>query len=220
MLRSTAKAITDMEEFDMEMVCNHLRKLPGLGSFTSWQIACDLEEACCFGPKVKPNENGLFEPVELEDVYCVLGPGAEKGLRKIFGEEIFGSIDRKDLMGLAIHVRDIMDYCLGLVGQKFPHWRNRKVNLKVIEHALCEYQKFTEIEAGYVAGQRRWHSRAEMDTRKECCDGQRMIRCDTCHDIVCEGCQRDKFQSIKALDGFGWNCCRRCHALDQLEFVD
>merc|ERR1711862_386809 len=117
---------------------------------------------------------------------------------------------------------------LGLVGVEFPLWRNRKVTLKVIEHVACEFQKFTQIEAGFTQGQRKWRSRASLDDEKwqkikmrvngskVCCEGNKMIRCDSCHFIACGGCQRRQFQCTKPHGHSGWNCCTRCYALDKL----
>jgi hypothetical protein len=168
LIRDLSKEIHNMNEFDMKKMCSILRRLPGVGEFTCWQIACDLEEACCFCPKIKITPTGIVQ-VQLPDEFCVLGPGAEKGLQKIFGKEVYQQFTRNDLLGLAIFLRDNMDHCLALVGQSFPLWKKRRVTLKVIEHALCEFQKFVELDTGYSKGQRSWHSRAGMDELKPCC---------------------------------------------------
>jgi hypothetical protein len=83
-----------MNEFDMKKVCSILRRLPGIGEFTCWQIACDLEEACCFGPKIKITPTGIVQ-VQLPDEFCVLGPGAEKGLQKYLGKKYINNSHRR-----------------------------------------------------------------------------------------------------------------------------
>lgn len=224
MIRKVANDITSMNQFKIEQVCAYLRQLDGIGSFMCWQIACDLEEACCFGPKLVAQqslsgENKLTD-IDLKLDYCVLGPGAMKGLNAVYGPDIFGLVPPSKRFGLACYLLDNMEYCYGLIGKDFPLWNSRKVNIKVIEHVLCEFQKFTQIDAGETGGQRKWHSRAHMDERPVCCQDKGIVRCDTCHLIVCTGCHGDKFWSIRDVGGGGCSCCLRCHALDQLILVD
>jgi hypothetical protein len=141
---------------------------------------------------------------------------------KILGPQICNIYPASDL---ASYLLDNMDYCLRLVGKDFPLWKNKKVTVKVIEHALCEFQKFEELDAGCTNGQRKWYSRASRDEREHCptCASASlmtttMIRCDTCHLIVCENCQKDQFQRSRAA-GSSWNCCKPCHALEQSEHL-
>jgi alpha-glutamyl/putrescinyl thymine pyrophosphorylase clade 1 len=199
-----ATFIAELKDFDMKSVCSKLQTLHGVGDFLAWQIACDLEEARC-----------LVRCFEPEDTYCMLGPGAKKGLVKIFGSEYKNG----NASQLTLHLLDNMGYCLHLVHKKFPLWRNKKVTIKVIEHALCEFQKFEELDAGNVSWQRKWRSRAARDERDQCpsCKGPptRTDRCDTCHMIVCENCLNDQFQLCNA----SGRTCKHCHALEHSEHI-
>jgi hypothetical protein len=205
---------------DRRSICKHLKTLDNVGPFMAWQIACDLEESSCYGPCIEVSDN-----VQNDD-YVELGPGAKKGLCKIFGDDVFRqAVAKKELCHLTMLLRDSCHDMLQLVGKTFPLWKNRPIHLKMIEHALCEFQKFVEIQDSNVAGQRMFHSRASaMDKRlhQQCsaCSQTnttpRMIRCDTCHFIACESCQKDQFYSIQPINEYGYTCCQPCRALDQL----
>ena len=220
-IRECAARLASLAERDLGRVCKILTILPGVNTFTSWQIACDMEESCCFGPRALPDGTEIAPA----DDFCALGPGAVTGLRKIFED---GGGD--DPLRLAACLRDNREYLLGLVRATFPLWRQRPVTLKVVEHAACEFQKFAQIEAGFAQGQRKRRSRAKLDDEKwakvrmrgakACCKDNTMVRCDTCHLIACGGCQREQFRCIKPEGCDGWNCCNRCHDLDKLTLVE
>jgi hypothetical protein len=148
----------------------------------------------------------------------LLGPGAKKGLLKIFGNE-YSMVNSSQL---ALYLLHNIDYCLSLVGKQFPLWKNKKVTIKVIEHALCEYQKFEALDAGNVAGQRKRRSRVARDKRDHCpsCNGpptKKMVRCDTCHLIVCGACGNDQFQYCSGSKT--GSTCKHCHSLEQSEHL-
>jgi hypothetical protein len=59
--------------FDLEEVCKILQELDGIAEFHAWQLACDLDEAKCWG--------------DVKDNYTLLGPVTKKGLTDIFGKK-------------------------------------------------------------------------------------------------------------------------------------
>ncbi|CAB9501373.1 PHD-finger [Seminavis robusta] len=196
---------------NLRKICNVLQKLGGVSSFRGWQLACDLEEARCLGP-------------DVPDDFTLLGPGARNGLRDVFGDDVYNS---HNLLDLCRHLQSSMTYCLQLVDLEFPHWGGRPVTLKVIEHALCEFNKFQRSDAGGFDSFRHRHSRASMDDKPcgECQEettAENRARCDTCFLIVCQQCQKDQFHSIRSAeeDRHGRNCCLACHEIDELTFDD
>lgn len=234
---------------DLKKACKILTKLNGVRNFYAWQILCDLEEAGCFG-HVKQNI--------LYDDFCLLGPGAEHGLERIFGKDIISKVDmttnRSDNnnnksyspLQLCKYLRDNIDICLGLVEKSFPYWRKRPVTLKVIEHALCEHDKFIRLDLNPGKELRKRKSISHLDVIKpcQCCgkiageytkdDDKGSTRCDSCHAIFCSDCVNQnnicndipnhnnsaalQQQTSKILHAS--NYCRRCYDLDNLQFSD
>lgn len=200
---------------DLKAICTLLkRNLNGVGDFNSWQVACDLVEAGCVN-------------LEGEDKYTLLGPGAEAGLRDIFGPKFAKAAPQQ----LAVYLCDNIDYCLDLVGEKFPLWKDQPMNLKVIEHALCEFQKYVSSDGGKPSGKSRfYHSQAHTMDAKRCqeCSKVKSIeasqdwnRCDTCRAEFCIVCCNaghcEQFFSDSDSSNF-WKQCKRCVALDNIRF--
>ena len=65
-----------------------------------------------------------------ENSWTCLRPAAKEGLRRIFAVK---SVK---------HLTKIMDYSFKALGISFPYFMNRKLTLKNMEHALCEYDKY------------------------------------------------------------------------------
>jgi hypothetical protein len=200
---------------DLKLVCKILHDLGGISKFRAWQLACDLEEAKCLGPS-------------CQDHYTLLGPGAENGLRDIFGKD---ALQAYKTMDLVVYLRQNMTYCLQLVGLKFPFWDGRPITLKVIEHALCEFDKFQRVDStkNNVSNLRTWVSQSHLDERacdachKEVKTKGTTVRCDTCFFLACHKCQDKAFVSIRSSskdDPTGRNCCRKCDKIDRLTFSD
>ena len=236
---------------DLRKACKTLTKLNGVRNFYAWQILCDLEEAGCFG---------LIKQNILYDVFCLLGPGAEHGLERIFGRNVISkvgmttnnnnnnnnNIKSYSSLQLCKYLRDNIDICLGLVDKSFPYWRKRPVTLKVIEHALCEHDKFIRLDLYPGKELRKRKSVSHLDAIKpcQCCgkiagahtndDDKGSTRCDSCHATFCSDCvsqnntrndipnhnnsAAQQQQKSKILHAS--NYCRRCYDLDNLQFSD
>jgi hypothetical protein len=134
-----------------------LQKLPNVGTFMSWQLWCDLTESRCLQSATK----------DL-DSFCLLGPGAIKGLDLIFA----GVFVRDDYLQLAQVVVECQESVFEGLGLIFPKWKGRALGLKEIEHGLCEYQK-ASCE-NLVKCARRAHDKSVLKSDS----GQR--RCDSC----------------------------------------
>lgn len=209
---------------DIKKICNLLTTLNGIGDFQKWQLFCDLEEAGCI-------------PRERKDNYVVLGPGADAGLIDIFGAAMVkgGQFSRLEL---ATIIRDNLAYGLGRVEQEFPLWKGEPLTLKVVEHALCEFNKFLRIDLAKKK-LRKYNSRASYDkgqcsickVNKTESNNKEWLRCDTCRDEFCSSCQKDGYcgqssipcKSTRSMDCTTgllnlWRHCRRCDALDSMKF--
>ena len=208
-------------------------------------MACDLIECSCFGPRLiqTTTNDGQFIEATMrdDDSYCILGPGAEAGLKDIFQGAVTAADPKeldKRLLELTVVLRDSCDYCFKeLIGRKFPAWRNEKITLKVIEHALCEYGKYHSLLKNH-GKLRYYNTRSHLLDKwsKQCAscgsNANNNVRCDTCHYIGCGSCEerKTKFYCIGGRannddysssgtcgSGVGnWNCCIRCHNLDKL----
>ena len=164
----------------IECVYESIREgLPNVGQFLAWQVTCDLIESnCCSGPETRggPQRNDK----ERED-FCKLGNGAKskwqgkKGKRKggvshttrarilSFSlsrkqkkteglELIFGKIPscvELEKVGFLCSQQETVYKALGL---RFPKFREMPLGLKNIEHALCEYSKYSSIQANCLRG--------------------------------------------------------------------
>lgn len=223
-IRSLAERIVEARD-DMKSICSVLSELPLVATFNSWQIASDLEEAGCI-------------PLDGKDIFTMLGPGADAGLTDIFGG-IVGH-DHSALQ-LTIYLRDNIDYCLGLVGEEFPLWKGKPITLKVVEHALCEFNKFKRLETE-GSSLRKFVSRSHCNTKlcQSCCVAKpasestkqdtnpptSLIRCDTCRDEFCIPCSDAGHCSLTYYNSSNgndtwknvWKQCQRCRELEKMSF--
>jgi len=181
---------------DMRLILTEIRRLEGVGSFLSWQILCDLQEAQCVDT--------------TGDDYCVLGPGAVMGLSTIFPNA------KSPHLELAQQLAEHHDQVYSDLGVEFPFWRGRPLTIKEIEHALCEFSKFSRIVAQMKSNgksqARVYRSRAALDSNKPClhCKGvsDDGLLCDTCNLFFCAGCAKSSSESVS------W-VCHRCEAFEQ-----
>ena len=103
-----------------------LSSLPHTGSFMSWQILMDLVEL------------GFIKNKEDEQTFVQLGPGALKGIDKIFGVS-------SDAMEKSLMLSKIMMPAFRLLKLNYKSFLGEeKISIKAIEHALCEYHKYCE----------------------------------------------------------------------------
>jgi len=193
--------------------------LPGVGLFMVWQIICDLQESRC---------------LDLDDSYCQLGPGAKgkcgryvaehsalllfiahvypslvspvDGLRQIF--TCRGKVSDLELtQQLVAHQSDVYS----ALEIDFPYWEGKRLTLKELEHALCEYSKFNRCNASNNS-LRSWQSQSWLDEGKACrlCkenDPKGNI-CDTCFLFFCEACC---FTPPESKPSPSWMCFRCRH---------
>jgi len=178
-----------------------LQKLRGIGDFTSWQIMCDLQESRC------------VEVDEETDGFCLLGPGAENGLKIIFPNSNTSELE------LAQQLAEKHDQVYKKLGIEFPYWRGRPLTIKEIEHALCEFAKFCSINSNGRG--RSFKTQKSLDKDKACfmCHSKPeaagvSVLCDTCKICFCFDCVK-----APAKDAVSW-ICHRCEDFEQVDIFN
>jgi len=102
-----------------------------------------------------------------------------------------------------------------ILGVSFPKWKNRSLQLKEIEHALCEYSKYKRMVAGMDAKVRcrdRWSSAVDANDPCQTCElNKDGMFCDTCFLFYCCDCLADDSKQVHPdkFDG-SWSCYRCC----------
>lgn len=200
-----------------ERIFNCITPLKGNGKFFCWQITSDIIEAT----NLKEN----YEWMEL-------GPGALSGVERIFfgkaahksnrGSYIYKEIKRKfedtDVAEQKNKVQDICRILVGVqdnvfkhLGIKFRKFRNRGINMKNLEHCLCEFSKYCNMIENLGGAKKTMYepsggigTKSNMDLGRECvvCSDSKKVTgkvifnetgtdkriCALCAEAFCEGC--------------------------------
>lgn len=175
--------------------------IPNVGKFLSWQIICDLLES---------------NAISVSDVnkWIQLGPGAKKGLKLIFGvKEVSEKIGVELCMWLCKEQNPIFE----ALGVEFQRFLGRPLGTKEFEHALCEYQKYLEIEDG-KSGKNKCERVKKTDFKCQKCsikgyDELQYKTCDACGRCFCVSCAGLQHESMS------WLCedCLKLHEV-KIEF--
>ena len=137
---------------------------------------------------------------------------------------IFGSIKRKQSeLDLARILQSIQGDVYKDLGIEFPQWNGMSLSLKNIEHALCEYSKYSKIHGTLiqnqkVSGQRLKKSRTEMDFVKAC---QNVKDCGNSGDVLfCDKCLNGYCFDCVPLPSSAYWVCPRCEAFESISFAE
>lgn len=103
-----------------------IQKPRRLGHFTAYEVYCDL----CYVGAIP----------FTTDTWANAGPGAQKGLKLIFGEEF------RDWGAGMTWLRDNSMAKMEEFGLPWHGWR--PIDLRLIEHSLCEYGKYDRLSNG------------------------------------------------------------------------
>lgn len=134
------------EVYDKAMIKSHnmkeqleyLMTLDGIGSFTAYEFACSFAMA---GRYCK---NTLVS--WSQDCWTSIGPGSSGGLEWVF--KSFGNLSKIEAI---IYLRSIWKYefkRLGLYNsfiKMLPDFLEEDLDLRVIEHCLCEFHKYQKL---------------------------------------------------------------------------
>jgi hypothetical protein len=129
---------------DLRACFETLQALPNVGPFFAWQVVCDLIE----------------EPRLLADgvanTWCQLGPGAKRGLARIFPHALLcGAADAE--LDASLALVQVHRAAFAALDLPFPYFDGRPLTLKEVEHALCEFEKY----CNHMKGGRIFVSRAD-----------------------------------------------------------
>ena len=186
---------------DLQGITKELQDIENIGPFLAWQITCDLLES-----NVIPKCN------EADADWVELGPGAKHGLNYIFGKH------GRDEVYLCRLMRDNQDAIFDMLKVKFERFDDRELSLKVLEHAICEFHKYSSCLASKkTAMAMRFYSGANgcsvpVDTEK-CADceiefqeGQENRCCNTCWRYFCRKCGDDSVENGEGDCRVSWIC--------------
>lgn len=126
---------------DMKTILDYMSNLPCVGRFTSYEYCCD------FGMITRYCKNHLVN--WTNDSYTNVGPGAERGINWIFKDR--GNLSHFDCI---IYLRAIWKHELERLGTyqtfigQLPEEMHKDIDLRVIEHCLCETQKYNKALTG------------------------------------------------------------------------
>jgi len=123
------------ESNSMEESCRRLQEFPGLGSFMSYEIVCDLRYTY------------LLKEAKDKMTWCNIGPGARRGMNRILGKEVLESNIPKEVWN------EETQRLLKL---------SRKCRLgfemREIEHSLCEFDKYERARNGETSKMKRTYN--------------------------------------------------------------
>ena len=66
-------------------------------------------------------------------------------------------------MGEAQKLVSIQDEAFSHLGLEFPYWHGRKLTIKEIEHALCEYNRYVSLKTKKISSQKRRYYKPRSD---------------------------------------------------------
>ena len=172
----------------LEQCVDVFRTFSNVENFFSWQITCDLLE---------------LDIIQLEEnSWVVLGPGARAGLRRVFTSLV---TREEELHYTKLLVR-ILPYCFKTLGLTFVTFLERRLSLKHVEHALCEWEKYWRQAAGESHTGRLYHRRNITNT-KLCalCDSQEDLQLTVSPWLLCGLCQRfEERKERNVATSFAW----------------
>mmetsp|Transcript_9731 Transcript_9731/g.33628 ORF Transcript_9731/g.33628 Transcript_9731/m.33628 type:complete len:412 (+) Transcript_9731:68-1303(+) len=199
-VRKTLQKLTDAvwaARSSAERVFKILLRYENVGPFFAWQVTCDLLETA-----------GVLDCDE--DDWCQLGPGALRGLKRVFAHAppatCAVNLDRARLLTSLHSAAFIALDC------SFSYVGDRRLTLKNIEHALCEFEKYRNN----MIGGRRFVSREACDGGAVCtkCRDETvehddvLLLCDLCGTAQHTFCLRPKLEALPEAEWF----CAPCRA--------
>jgi hypothetical protein len=128
----------------MEKVVGALNgKYTGFGGFMAYEVACDLRYT-----------RYLKSAPDLR-TWAHAGPGAKRGLNRLLGK---GAKERPFLSDAA--AAESMCWLLGKIDAAWPH--APALELREIEHSLCEFDKYERARLGEGRPRSYFHPQEEL----------------------------------------------------------
>lgn len=125
---------------------------------------------------------------------------------------IFGDMQGCHALPLALQLVTAQESAYEELGVEFPYWNGRRLAIKEIEHALCEYCKFRKVTGPRNTSQQAYRSRSHLDENVTCTlcrneTGDDCYLCDKCNQSFCTKCVPVE------PEGIYWSC-RRCEKFE------
>lgn len=127
-----------VEVKDMKEQMEIFKELPAIGHFTAYEWACDF----CLPERYAGIKLVPFD----DDSYTNVGPGAKRGINWIF-EDTGNMTDLQTIFFLRSIAKSEFERLGYDKTMKWPA-KVKDFNLRIIEHDLCEVQKFFKAETG------------------------------------------------------------------------
>ncbi len=122
-----------MQSETLEKCLANLRTLFGMGSFFAWQVACDLLE---------------LRALQFKDQndFALIGPSAQMGLSCIY--PLLERPPQPVLLNIVSEMHLSQESNFKRLGLPFPKHDGNGLNLKNLEHSLCEFGKYARVVKG------------------------------------------------------------------------
>lgn len=123
----------------MKDCLEYLQTLPAVGSFNAYEYACDFALASRYTTQ-------SLVPW-TDDAYVNVGPGNKRGIDYIFKKS--GNLTDIEKN---IYLRAVWEYYMKYYNyydkfmSQLPKCMNGQINLRVVEHDLCEFQKYMKVK--------------------------------------------------------------------------
>lgn len=128
----------------LEGACADLRRYDGLGGFMAYEIACDLRHTA------------VLDHATDVLTWSNPGPGAIRGLYRVLGWPLRSKSNshapRCSMEDYQTHTQGL----LGLLRARHPDW---PIEMREIEHSLCESDKYNRILFGEGRSKRKYNGR-------------------------------------------------------------
>ncbi|GMI04227.1 hypothetical protein TrVE_jg11521 [Triparma verrucosa] len=217
---SDEKATETSTKTKAERIFDTIIPLKGNGRFFCWQITSDIIEGC---------------GIEEEKEWMELGPGALSGVERVFfgkaadkssrGKFIFkeiktrfgeisDSVQKNIVQDICRIIRGLQDHVFEHMGLTFRKFRNLDINMKNLEHCLCEFSKYCNMIEDLNGAKKTVYeptketgTKMNMDLNRKCCvcddagkgadaAGKERFNetlsvrrmCASCAEVFCEGC--------------------------------
>lgn len=115
----------------MEGATQVLCQYPMMGSFTSYEVVCDLRW-----------QRGMLDQAPDVKTWANLGPGARRGINRIVSGQKRPNVFRSTRAYV-----EFMQKLLAMAPKKFKWWSERPLELREIEHSLCEVDKYLRVKS-------------------------------------------------------------------------
>lgn len=122
-------AIEPAAHSTLQTFCSTAQQIDGIGGFMAYEVACDLRWC-----------PGWLDKAADIHTWANTGPGAKRGLNRLYGRPLEKSIPDKQAVDEMRHLLDLAPIYLE---EHMP-----ELEMRDIEHSLCETDKYLRVQNG------------------------------------------------------------------------